>query len=79
MHAITKTTPRADNGRYSRPGLVRLVLIGALLCSVAGFIFYARANPVPNLAILLLPAGGFFLFVAALLIAIAATKTRSIE
>ena len=79
MHAITKTTPRADSGRDSRPGLVRLVLIGALLCSVAGFIFYALANPVPNLAILLLPAGGFFLLVAALLTAIAATKTRSIE
>ena len=37
--------------RDFRPGLVRLVLIGALLCSAAGFIFYARANPVPERAI----------------------------
>ena len=34
-----------------RPGLVRLIVLGAMLCSTAGFLFYERELPVPEGAI----------------------------
>ena len=35
----------------SRPGLVRLVILAALLCSTAGFLFYEQEIPVPEASI----------------------------
>ncbi len=47
--------PREMTGHVAsqkmRPGLVRLIVLGAMLCSTAGFLFYERELPVPEGAI----------------------------
>ena len=65
---------RSSNLWVASRSLIAASVLMPLGFFLGGLITYAGD---PNLAILLLPAGGFFLLVSALLTALAATKSKS--